>query len=58
LTLTPLPKDRKFVAYKCVFKVKYNANGSVNKYKTHLVAQVFNQVLGIAFGKIFSPIVH
>ena len=40
--LTELPKDRKAVECKWVFKVKHNADGSIERHKARLVAQGFS----------------
>jgi hypothetical protein len=37
--LVVLPKDKKIIGCKWVYKVKHNANGSVNKYQARLVAK-------------------
>jgi hypothetical protein len=37
--LVVLPKNKKVIGCKCVYKVKHNANGSVSRYKTRLVAK-------------------
>ncbi len=37
--LVALPKDKKAIRCKWVYKVKHNANGFVNRYKTRLVAK-------------------
>ena len=37
------------------FKVKLNADGSINKYKARLVAQVFTQQRGVEYNKTFTP---
>jgi hypothetical protein len=37
--LVDLPKDKKAIGCKWVYKVKHNANGSINKYKARLVAK-------------------
>ncbi len=42
--------------YKWIFKIKYNANGSVIKHNTHLVAKGFTQVEGTDFNETFSLI--
>jgi hypothetical protein len=41
LNLVELPKDRKAVGSKWVFKVKVKADGSVERYKARLVAHGF-----------------
>lgn len=52
-----LPPDRMAIGLKQVFKVKYNADGSVSKFKAKIVAQGFSQVQGIDFTKTFAPTV-
>ena len=37
--LTPLPKEKKVIGCKCMYKVKHNENGSISKYKAHLVSK-------------------
>jgi hypothetical protein len=37
--LVALPKDKKIIGCKWVYKVKHNADGSVSRYKTRLVAK-------------------
>ena len=39
--LVPLPKGRKLVHFKWVYRTKYFANGLVDKYKAGLVAKGF-----------------
>jgi len=55
--IVPLPSDRKAVGCKWVFRVKENADGSINKYKAQLVAKVFHQVHGFDFHETFSLVV-
>lgn len=40
----------------CVYKIKINADGSVNKYKVHLVAHGFTQHFRIDYDEIYSPV--
>lgn len=56
-SLVPLPPNRKTIGCKWVFRVKENADGSVNKYKARLVAKGFHQVLGFDFNETFSPVI-
>ena len=55
--LVKLPPDKHPIRSKWVFRVKYNSNGSLQKYKARLVAQGFNQRLGFDFIETFNPVV-
>jgi hypothetical protein len=46
------------IGIKWVFKNKQGEDGAVVRNKSHLVAQGFNQVEGLDFGKTFAPIAH
>src|SRR5579875_2010750 len=54
--LAPLPKDRKSVGCKWVFKTKKDALGNVMRYKARLVARGFSQVEGVDFNETFAPV--
>ena len=56
--LVPRPKGKKFVKSKWVFRVKYNADGTVEKYKGRVVAKGFSQVEGDDYDQTFSPTVR
>ncbi len=54
--LVALPKDKKAIGCKWVYKVKHNANGSVSKYKTRLVAKGYAQTYGIDYEETCSSV--
>ena len=51
-----LPKDRKAIGSKWIFKLKKDANGS-KRYKARLVAQGYAQQEGIDYTETFAPVI-
>ena len=54
--LVPLPKGRKLIRCKWVYRTKYAADGQVDNHKARLVAKGFSQVAGIDYNETFSRV--
>jgi hypothetical protein len=49
-----LPRGKKTIDFKWVFKTKFGAYGSIQKHKAWLVAKGYAQQYGVYFGETFS----
>jgi hypothetical protein len=54
--LVTIPKGRKLVRCKWVYKTKYASYGSVERHKARLVSKGFSQVEGIDYNTTFSHV--
>ncbi|GJV67031.1 retrovirus-related pol polyprotein from transposon RE1 [Tanacetum coccineum] len=55
--LVPRSCSKNIVGLKWVFHVKYNSDGTIERYKARLVAQGYTQIPGRDYSHTFSPIV-
>ncbi|EJD38936.1 hypothetical protein AURDEDRAFT_71766 [Auricularia subglabra TFB-10046 SS5] len=55
---TKLPRERRAISCKWVFKIKRNDRGEIVKYKARLVARGFTQQPGVDYFETFSPVVR
>ncbi|GKD52014.1 putative RNA-directed DNA polymerase, partial [Tanacetum coccineum] len=56
-TITELPKGRKPIGHKWIWKIKYKSTGEIERYTARLVAKGFSQKEGIDYEETFSPVV-
>ena len=54
--VVPLPKGRKAIGCRWVFRVKENQNGEVERFKARMVAKGFSQKYGIDYEETFAPV--
>jgi hypothetical protein len=54
--IVPRPKDKSVVSSKWIYKIKYAAEGSVEKFKEIFVARGFTQKEGIDYEETFSSV--
>ena len=54
--VVPRPEGKSVVTLRWLYKVKFAANGSVEKYKAIFVARGFSQIEGVDYGETFTPV--
>ncbi|KAL0402256.1 UNVERIFIED_CONTAM: Retrovirus-related Pol polyprotein from transposon TNT 1-94 [Sesamum latifolium] len=54
--LVDLPKGKKTIWLKWIFKIKFNQDGLIQKYKARLVAKGYSQQPGIDFTETYAPV--
>ena len=54
--LVPRPSGKNIVGSRWVFKIKHNSDGSIQRYKSRLVAQGYTQVDGVDYNEVYSPV--
>jgi len=58
LTLTSLPSGKAAIDCKWVFRIKENPDGTLNRYRSRLVAKGFHLKFGCDYSETFSPVIE
>ena len=55
-SVVKLPKNKHAVGSRWVYKIKFKANGTIDRYKARLVAQGYTQTFGVDYKETFAPV--
>ncbi|KAJ9550705.1 hypothetical protein OSB04_014750 [Centaurea solstitialis] len=55
-SLVKLPNGKETLGCRWLFNIKFNADGSINRYKARLVARGFTQTYGVDYSETFAPV--
>ena len=58
LELVSLPKGRKAIGVKWVYKTKKNAKGEIERYKARLVVKGYSQKARFDYDEVFALVAH
>ena len=53
-----LPRGRKLLKTKWVYRVKYGVSGELKSYKARLVCCGYAQIFGVDFDETYSPVIR
>jgi len=56
-SLVPFHSSMNVIGSRWVYWIKHRVDGSIERYKTRLVARGFTQQEGIDYSQIFSPVI-
>ena len=54
--LVTFPPRKSVVGYEWIYKIKIHSDGSIERYKTRLVAKIFTQEYEIDYEETFTPV--
>ena len=52
--VVPRPEGKSVVTYRWLYKIKYVADGNIERYKARFVARGFSQVEGVDYDETFA----
>ena len=53
-----VPKGRKLIGSRWVFKTKLNPDGSIERFKARIVVKGYSQISGIDYTETFAPVMR